>query len=107
MRLVNGLPQRLERGADRKYLSAFLFPKVRRMEVLQFIESQPQHIAESAKTIMAVLGYLPERVRGVGSGAPNAHRDFVHLVRQALQLAPTHDLAKLSITDLRKHPSVP
>ena len=39
LRLVNGLPQRLERGADRKYLSAFLFPKARQMEVLQFIES--------------------------------------------------------------------
>ena len=106
VRLVNGLRQRPERVGDGKYLSTFLFPKERRMEVLQLIESQPQHIVKRAKTFIEVLGYLPERARAAGAGAPNAHRDFVNLVRQALHFTPTHDLAKLSITDLRKHPSV-
>ena len=73
------------------------------MEVLQFIESQPQHIV---KTFVEVLVYLPEGDRAVGAGPPNAHRDFVNLLRQALQFTPTHDLAKLSLTDLKKHPSV-
>ena len=104
--LVNGLPQRLERVADGGYRSAFLIPKASRMEVLQFIKSQPQHIVKHAKTFIEVLGYLPERARAVGAGAPNAHCDFVNLVRQALQFAPTHDLARLSITDLKKYPSV-
>ena len=56
LRLVNGLPQRLERVADGgKYRSAFLIPKARRMEVLRFIESQPQHIVNRAKTFVAVM----------------------------------------------------
>ena len=106
VRLVNGLPQRLERVADGGYRSAFLIPKARRMEVLQFIESQPQHIVNRAKTFIEVLAYLPEGAQAVGAGPPNAHCDFVSLLRQALQFMPTHDLAKLSITDLKKHPSV-
>ena len=59
-----------------------------------------------AKTFTEVLGYLPEGARAVGAGPPNAHRDFVNLLRQALQFAPTHHLAKLSLTDLKKHPFV-
>ena len=75
VRLVNGLPQRLERVADGGYFSAFLIPKVRRMDVLQFIESRPQHIVNRAKIFFEVLGYLPEGARAVGAGPPNAHRD--------------------------------
>ena len=30
----------------------------------------------------------------------------MNLLRQAIQFTPTHDLAKLSLTDLKKHPSV-
>ena len=93
VRLVNGLPQRLERVTDGGYRSAFLIPKARRMEVLLFIESQPQHIVKRAKTFVEVLGYLPEGVRAVGAGPPNVHCDFVNLLRQALQFTPTHDLA--------------
>ena len=58
------------------------------------------------RPFVEVLGYLPEGARAVGAGPPNAHRDFVNSLRQALQFMPTHDLAKLSITDLKKHPSV-
>ena len=78
-RLVNGLPQRLKWVADGgKYHSAFLVPKAHRMEVLQFIETQPQHIVNRAKTFVEVLGYLLEGARAVGAGQPNAHRDFVN-----------------------------
>ena len=66
VRLVNGLPQRLERVADGgKDRSAFLIPKASQMEVLQFIESQPQHIVKRGKTFVEVLGYLPEGARAV------------------------------------------
>ena len=106
VRLVNGLPQRLERVADGGYRSAFLIPKARRKEVLHFIESQLQHIVNRAKTFVEVLGYLTEGARAVGAGPPNAQCDFVSLLRQALQFMPTHDLAKLSLSDLKKHPSV-
>ena len=52
------------------------------------------------------MGYLPEGARAVGAGPPKAHREFGNLLRRALQFTPTHDLAKLSLTDLKKHPSV-
>ena len=56
VRLVNCLPQRVERVADGgKCLSAFLTPKARQMIVLQFLESQPQHIVNRAKTFVEVL----------------------------------------------------
>ena len=104
--LVDSLPQQLDRVADSgKYRSAFLIPKARRREAIQFIESQPQHIVNRAKTFVEVLGYLPEGAQAVGVGSPNAHRDFVNVLRWALQFMPTHDLAKLSLTDLKKHPS--
>ena len=107
VRLFNSLPQLLERVADGgKYPSAFLIPKERRMDVLQFLENQPQHIVNRAKTFVEVLGYLSEGARVVGAGPPNVHRDFVNLLRHALQFAPTHHLAELSHTDLKKHPSV-
>ena len=106
VRLVNGLPQWLARVADGNYRSAFLIPKARRMEVLQFIESQPQHIVNQSKTFVEVLGYPPEGARAVEAGPPNAHRDFVDSLRTALKFTPAHDLVKLSITDLKKHPSV-
>ena len=86
VRLVNGLPQRLERVADSGYRSAFLIPKACR-------------IVNCAKTFVEVLGYLPEGARAVGARLPNAHRDFVNLLRQALHFSPTHDFAKLSLTD--------
>ena len=81
VRLVNGLPQRLDRVADCGYRSAFLIPKASLMEVLHFIESQPQHIVKRAKTFVEVLAYLPEGARAVGAGPPNAHHDFVNLLR--------------------------
>ena len=68
VRLLSGLPQRLERVADGgKYCSAFLIPKARRMDVLQFIESQPKLIVNRAKTFVEVSGYLPEGARAVGA----------------------------------------
>ena len=66
------------------------------MEVLQFIESKPQHIVNRAKTFVEVLGYLHKGARAVGAGPLNAHRDFVNLLHQALQFTPTDNLAKLS-----------
>ena len=63
VRLVNGLSQRLEGVADGKYVSAFLFPKARWMEVLQVIKSQPKHIVKGSRTFIEVLGYLTERAR--------------------------------------------
>ena len=54
------------------------------MEVLQFIEIQPQPIVKRAETFPEVLVYLPERARAVRAGTPNAHRDFANLVGQAL-----------------------
>ena len=107
VRFLNSLPQLLEWVADGgKYRSAFLIPKARRMDVLQFLESQPQHIVNRAKTFVEVLGYLPEGAQVVGAGPPNAHRDFANLLRQALQFMPTHDLEKLSPSDLKKDPSL-
>ena len=75
MRLVNALPERHERMVDGGYLSAFLFAKARRMEVLQ-IERKPQHLVKHAKTFIEVLDYLPERAEAVGAGVPSAHREF-------------------------------
>ena len=73
MRLLNSLPQLLERMADGgKCRSAFLIAKARRMDVLQFLESQPQHIVNRAKTFVEVLGYLPEGAQVVRAAPPNA-----------------------------------
>ena len=80
VRIVDGLPQRLERAAD-GYLSAFLIPKARRPEVLQFIENQPEHIIKRAKSFMEVLGYLPDGAQAKGAGAPYRHRDFIFFLR--------------------------
>ena len=58
VRLLSGLPQRLERVVDGgKYCSAFLIPKARRMDVLQFLESQPQHIVNRAKIFLKELDF--------------------------------------------------
>ncbi len=98
VRLVDGLPQRLERVSDGKFRSAFLFPKARRLEVLKFIESQPQHIVKRAKSLIEVLGYLPEGSRSSSTGhgmrgpQQNVHRDFISFLRNALQYIPSHPL---------------
>lgn len=118
VRLLDRLPQRIERVADDKYRSAFLIPKARRLEVLKFIENRPQHIVKRSKTFIEVLGYLPDisAGRNARGGAdadlpsansrPNAHRTFISLLRNALQYMPAHDLAKLNLIDLKKHPRV-
>ena len=101
IKLTNGLPQRIERIGD--YRSAFLIPKARRLEVLQFIKEQPQHIVKQTKSVIEVLGIMPaEKIGGGG----NAHRDFITLLRGVLRHMPQHELAKLSLIDLKTHPKV-
>lgn len=62
---------------------------------------------QRAETFLDVLGYLPEDAKAIGEGVPSAHCDFINRLRDVLQYMPTHEVAQLSLTDLKKkHPFV-
>ena len=104
VRFSKGLPISIRRaGGEVSSPSSFPIPKSRRVSTLQFMIRHPQHILKRRRSSWEVLGIPPRTMRQRGG---NTYNTFTRHAKKALLHVPGHELGKLSVTDLQKHPRI-
>lgn len=99
VRFAGGLPRSIQRLGKK---GSFSIPKVKRLQTLQLMNQNPQHVIKKGKTLWEVIGSYPNaRQRG-----GNAYNSFLRSVSKVLAQVPGHDLGKLPVTQLQKHPQI-
>ena len=99
VRLSHHLPYRIEEVGNRT--PSFLIPKVKRMEVWEFMQEHPQYIVRKGEAKWEILGIPPPLKRG----SESKYRTFISCVKQVLS-SRQHELSTLSLMELQKHPAV-
>ena len=87
---------------------SFPIPKKKRLQTLQFITKQPQHVLRRRKSSWEVLGTPPRGLmqRGGDNSTSKNYNKYIREVQRALSHTPEHELSTLSLQALKDHPKV-
>ena len=99
VRFSGGLPCRIEEAGNRT--PSFLIPSRERLDILEFMEDQPQHVEKRSESKWTVFGIPPPlKYRG-----ENRYRTFLSCMKMALKSCQ-HEWSRLSLLELQKKPRI-
>ena len=99
VRFSGGLPYRIEEAGNRT--PSFLIPTVERLDILEFMEDQPQHIIKRSESKWVLRGIPPP----LKHKCENRYRTFLSCAKQALK-SSHHQWSRLPLVELQKQPQV-
>ena len=100
VRFTQGLPSSIRRLG--KQAGSYSIPKSKRLKTLQFMTQCPQHLLKKRKSSWEVMG-IPPRMKQRGG---NNYSTFLREIKKVLANVPGHELSKLPLVELQKHPRV-